>query len=279
MRFAGQHVIVTGGSSGIGKATARVLVREGAHVSIIARDEARLAQALAELESEAQDGNQRLLARSVDLTDWEATQDAFSALTSDGHPPDLLVNAAGYCHPGYFVDLPIEVFRESMAVDYFGTLYPTKAVASSMVARGKGHIVNFSSVAGFQGLFGFSAYSPAKYAVSGFTETLRQEMLPHGVYVSLVFPPTTKTPALERENRLKPPECAMIEGQIKVRSPEEVAKAVVRGIERRKRYILPGFDTKFYFLAAHLPKWLIAPLEWYLIDRIILRSKQRQGPA
>ena len=277
MGFVGQHAIVTGGSSGIGLATARLLVQKGAHVSIIARDQERLDQALAQLATARQDPGQRLAAESVDLTDWERTREALSTLAGNAHPPDLLVNAAGYAAPGYFREMPIAVFRESMDVDYFGTLHPTKALTPLMIERGQGHIVNFSSVAGFQGIFGYSAYSPAKYAVCGLTEVLRQELLPYGIQVSLVYPPTTDTPGLERENRTKPPECAEIEGQITVRSPDEVAREVVRGIERRKRYILPGLDTKFYFFAAHLPKWLTAPLEWYLTDRIILKSKRTQS--
>jgi 3-dehydrosphinganine reductase len=281
MGFEGQHAIVTGGSSGIGKATARLLAQEGAHVSIIARNRDRLEQALSEIESQRRHPGQRLAAQAVDLAGWEGTERAVSALTADGYPADLLINAAGYCHPGYFEDLPVEVFRESMDVDFFGTVHPTKAVVPQMIARRKGHIVNFSSVAGFQAIFGFTAYSPTKYAVSGFSEALRQEMMRYGVHVSVVYPPTTLTPGLVRENKLKPVECAMVEGQVKPHTAEEVARSVVRGIKRRQRYILPGLDTRFYFFAAHLPKWLVAPLEWYLIDRVIAQSsrERRQTPA
>jgi 3-dehydrosphinganine reductase len=274
MAFAGQHAIVTGGSSGIGKALAHLLVLEGAHVSIVARNQSRLEQALAELSEVRQDADQRIVARSTDLADWEQTQETISELIAGGYPPDILANVAGYCHPGYFEELPVQVLHRSMAVDYFGTVHPTKVVVPAMIERRRGHIVNFSSVAGFQAIFGFSAYSPAKYAVSGFSEVLRQEMKRYGITVSLVYPPTTLTPGLERENEIKPVECAMVEGQAVARTPHEVAAEVLRGIRRGRRYILPGMDTKFYFFAAHLPKWLTAPLEWFLIDRVIERASR-----
>jgi 3-dehydrosphinganine reductase len=93
----------------------------------------------------------------------------------------------------------------------------------------------------------------------------------------VVFPPTTRTPGLERENRLKPPETMLIEGQSKERSPEEVAAAVLRGIERRSKYILPGIDTKLYFLLAHLPRQLMGWVEYWFVDRMVAKARQAQS--
>lgn len=277
MSFSGRHAIVTGGSSGIGRAVAQLLAQRGANVSIIARTQSALDQTLGELDTLRADAAQRLRAVSADLGDWTQARDAIAGLTSDGNAPDLLINAAGYCHPGYFERLPVDVFHDSMRVDFFGTLHPTKAVTPLMIARGQGHIVNFSSVAGFYAIYGFTAYSAAKYAVTGFSEALRQELKPHGVSVSVVFPPTTRTPGLERENRLKPPECVLIEGQVRERSAEEVAVAVLRGIERQSRYILPGIDTKLCFLLAHLPRQLTGWAEYWLIDRVIAKARRTQN--
>ena len=275
--FGGKHAIVTGGSSGIGRAIARLLAQRGAHVSIIARTQSALDDTLGELEALRGDPAQRFSAASADLGDWPQARDAVSALTGDGRAPDLLVNAAGYCHPGYFEKLPVDVFHDSMRVDFFGTLHPTKAVAPLMIARRQGHIVNFSSVAGFFAFYGYTAYGAAKYAVTGFSEALRQELKPYGIAVSVVFPPTTRTPGLERENRLKPVECMLIEGQAKERSPEEVAVAVLKGIERRSRNILPGMDTKLFFLLADLPRPLRGVAEYWLIDRVIAQARRMQG--
>jgi 3-dehydrosphinganine reductase len=273
MGFAGKHAIVTGGSSGIGRATAHLLARRGAHVSIIARSQGPLDETIEELDALRVDGKQQFRAASADLGEWAEAREAIAALASNGHAPDLLINAAGYCHPGYFERLSVDVFHDSMRVDFFGTLHPTKAAIPFMIERGRGHVVNFSSVAGFVALYGFTAYSAAKYAITGFSEALRQELKPHGIDVSVVFPPTTRTPGLERENRLKPPETMLIEGQSKERSPEEVAESLIRGIERRARYILPGADTKLYFLFAHLPPQLVGLIEYWMIDRKIAQGR------
>jgi 3-dehydrosphinganine reductase len=276
MDFAGQHAIITGGSSGIGRALARLLSERGAHISLIARRQSLLDETLGELASLRVDAAQVLRARSADIASWEETESAIRGLAADGLAPDLLLNVAGFSHPGYVQDLSIEVFRETMDVDYFGTVHTTKAVIPMMMERRRGHIVNFSSVAGFYAIFGFSPYCAAKFAVCGFSEALRQEMRPHGVHVSVVFPPTTKTPGLEWENQYKPLETQRIEGQITPQSADQVARTVLRGVERRKRYILPGFDTKVYFLLAHLPPALTGVFHWFFIDRIIAREYRKR---
>jgi 3-dehydrosphinganine reductase len=273
MNFHNQHAIITGGSSGIGRATARLLTQRGAHVSIIARRQELLDETLAELE--ALRGNptqQRLRSYSADVTDWEQTQQAIATLTADGHPPDILINAAGYAHPGYFEELPLDIFHYSMDEDFFGTLYPIKAALPMMMERRSGHIVNFSSVAGFLGVFGYTAYSAAKFAVRGFSDVLRQELKPYGIHVSVIFPPDTDTPQLHYENQFKPLETRRIAGAARALTADQVAQALVRGIERRQVYILPSFDTKLYFLLSNGFGGLF---RWYF-DRVVAKARQER---
>ena len=116
-----------------------------------------------------------------------------------------------------------------------------------MVERGSGHIVNISSVAGYLGIYGYTGYSSAKFAVMGFTEALRFEMKPHGVRVSVVCPPDTDTPALAHERTLRPPETDVIAGNIKPISAEKVARAVVRAIGRGRYVVIPDALSAFYF--------------------------------
>jgi 3-dehydrosphinganine reductase len=275
MDFANQHVIITGGSSGIGRATAQLLTRRGAHVSIIARRQPLLDETLEELNALRQNPEQRLLAHSADLTDWEQTQQAMATLTANGYPPDILINAAGSCLPGYCEDLPIEVFRNMMDTNYFGTLHPIKAVLPAMMERRSGHIVNFSSFAGFVGLFGFTAYSAAKFAVRGFSDALRQEMKPYGIHVSVVFPPATDTPGLHAENQYKPLETHRIEGTLETRSADTVAHTVVRGIERRYIYILVGLYERLLFLLCNG----IADIKffpWFFFHRVVAQARRER---
>ena len=98
-------------------------------------------------------------------------------------PPDLLVNSAGVAHPGYFQELDLNIFHWMMEVNYFGTVYMTKEVIPSMLKRGSGYIVNISSMAGFVGTFGYTAYGGSKFAVRGFSDVLRAEMKIHGIGV------------------------------------------------------------------------------------------------
>jgi len=270
--FCSQHAIITGGSSGIGRATARLLTRRGANVSLIARRQELLDETVTELESQRQSPAQRFQARSADVTDWEQTQAAIAALTADGLPPDILVNAAGFAHPGYVEELPLEIFHQTMDVDFFGTLHPIKAVLPAMMERRSGHIVNFSSVAGFLGVFGYTAYGAAKFAVRGFSDVLRQEMKPHGIHVSVIFPPDTDTPQLHYENQFKPLETRRIAGAAQALKANQVAQALVRGIERRQAYILPSLDTKLYFLLSNGPTGLF---RWYF-NRVIAGARRER---
>lgn len=276
MDFHNQHAIITGGSSGIGRATARILTQRGAHVSIIARRQELLDETLAELEPLRENSAQRLRACSADVANWEQTHEAIAALTADGYPPDILINSAGITHPGYFEELGLEIFHKIMDVDFFGTLHPIKAVLPTMMERRSGHIVNLSSGAGLWGSFGYTAYGAAKFAVRGFSDALRQEMKPYGIHVSVIFPPNTDTPQLHYENQFKPLEAHRIEGAVKTLTAEQVAQALVRGIERRQAYILPSFDTWLYFLLSN-GIVAIKLCRWYFFDRVIAKTRRERG--
>ncbi|MBN1811046.1 MAG: SDR family oxidoreductase [Anaerolineae bacterium] len=272
MDFHNQHAIITGGSSGIGRAIARLLTQRGADVSIIARRQELLDETLAELGSLRENQAQRLTSRSADLTEREQAQKAIADLIAGDHPPDILINAAGFAHPGYFEELPLDIFHTTMDIDYFGTLYTTKVVVPTMMERRSGHIVNFSSVAGFLSAFGYTAYSAAKFAVRGFSDALRQELKPYGIHVSIVFPPDTDTPQLHYENQFKPLETRRLGGPVSATTADKVALAVVRGIERKKTYIIPSFDGQLYFLLFNGPTGL---LHWYC-DRIIAQVRRER---
>jgi len=273
MDFNDQHAIITGGSSGIGRATARLLTRRGAHVSIIARRQELLDETLTELEALREHQSQHLRACSADLTDWGQTRQAIAALTADGLPPDILINSAGIIHPGYFEELPLDLFHTTMNVDFFGTLHPIKAILPAMMEQRSGHIVNISSVAGFLGVFGYTAYSAAKFAVRGFSDVLRAELKPYGIHVSVVFPPDTDTPQLHYENQFRPLETHRIAGTAKTLTADQVAQAIVRGIERRRAYILPGFDAWLYSL---LLNGCVGFSRWYF-DRVIAQVRRERG--
>ena len=275
MKVRGAVALVTGGSSGIGLATARHLAAAGAHVWLVARDEGRLQAAQAQVEAARPDADQRVGYSVADVADAEAASAAVAQAAEQIGPPTLLVNCAGVAHPGYFQELDLAIFRWMMDVNYFGTVHMAKAVAPGMIARGSGHIVNLSSAAGFLGVFGYTAYGASKYAVRGFSEVLRAEMKPHGIGVSVVFPPDVDTPQLAYENQFKPPETRAIAGAGSVLSPDQVAAAIVSGVERNRFAILPGLEAKLtYRLAGILGGW-VHPL----LDYLVARARPQTDPS
>jgi 3-dehydrosphinganine reductase len=145
-----------------------------------------------------------------------------------------------------------------------------------MMERQSGHIVNFSSIAGFVGTFGYTAYGASKFAVRGLSDALRVEMKPYGISISVVFPPNTDTPQLHYENRFKPEEAHRIEGVVKLLTADQVAKVVVRGIARRRAYILPGWDTKVIWWIANGLNSRPNILHWFLFDRVVARVRRER---
>jgi 3-dehydrosphinganine reductase len=258
VEWRGRHAVITGGSSGIGLAVAHRLAGRGATVSLIARGEQRLGAAAAEL----RDAGADVLTAAVDVADQEAVTRALHELEADAGPCDALVTSAGLARPGHFLELEDEVFRTMMEVDYFGTLHCLRAVAPGMVARRTGSLVAVSSGAALLGIFGYTAYGPAKFAVRGLMEALRDELQPHGVHVACVYPPDVDTPQLADENQYKPAETSAISGTVKPMTAAAVADAVVRGMDRRTFAIYPNVEMRM--LAAVAPP--LAPVIRRLVD-------------
>ena len=244
-RIAGSHVVVTGGSLGIGLATAWACAERGARVSIIGRDHERLASAQRQL-------GQGAAVAAADVTDPDALATAFGDLVETHGPCDILVAAAGQAEPGYFLDLEPEAFRRQMELNYFGTLHAVRAVLPAMLDQERGHVVLVSSVSGLIGVFGYGAYTPTKFAVRGLGEALHGEFRPRGIVTSIVYPPDTNTPGFHHENLTKPPETARLSSGIAPVSAEQVATAIVRGIERDRLHVTAEWQTRIIARLADL---------------------------
>jgi 3-dehydrosphinganine reductase len=224
--FAERHVIVTGGSSGIGLATVTRSARLGARVSVVALDDADLAR----LREAPPPGNHPLHLEGADVGDRAAATAAVRACIAAHGPCDVLVTSAGIARPGYFSELDDDQFERHMRINYFGTLWPIRAVVPAMADRGRGSLVLISSAAGLLGVFGYSAYGPSKYAVRGLAETLRTELKPLGIQVSCVYPTDVDTPQLGGEEQYKPAELRALSGTVRPIPPEQVADVILRAV-------------------------------------------------
>jgi 3-dehydrosphinganine reductase len=242
MRWQGAHVVVTGGSSGIGEAVAREAARRGARLTLIARGADRLDAAARSIRSCTPSAVVGVMA--IDVSDRDAVHDALDRAAAERGDVEVLVCSAGISRPGRFLELDDDVFRSMVEVDYFGTLWPVRAVAPGMAARGHGSIVGVSSAAGLVGVYGYSAYGAAKFAVRGLLESLRTELAPLGVHVGCAFPPDVDTPMLADEAAFKPAETAAIAGSITALSADQVAAAIVAGIDQRRAEIYADVQTR-----------------------------------
>ena len=247
MPWTHRHVLVTGGSSGIGLATAELVVRRGAQVTLIARDAARLDDARSRVEAARKTPAQRVVTRAVDVADRTALLEAIASAREEIGPVDMLFACAGYCTPGRFIELPVEAFEQHVGVNLLGVIHAARAVVPEMIERGAGHIALVSSMGGLVGVYGYSAYSAAKFGVTGFAEVLRCELKPHGIGVTLLVPPNVDTPGYAREIAVEPVETKAINGIAQTRSPEEIAELFVRGVERDNFLVLPGLTNKLLY--------------------------------
>ena len=241
----GKHVLITGGSQGIGLATAAACRGRGARVSVVARDPARLAQAQSMIEG--------LAVASADVTDPGTLQQAIRDLEVTHGPCDVIVTAAGAAEPGYVQDLGAQVYRRHVELNQMGTIHAVSAVLPGMLERGEGHVVLVSSVVGLIGVFGYAAYAPTKFAVRGYGLALDAEVRDRGVRVSIAYPPDTRTPGFERENLTKPIETQRVSGAVKPIAPERMANAIARGIERNRLHITADRQTAAMAALLDLP--------------------------
>jgi len=267
-KFLGKNIIITGGSSGIGKACGKKLASLGANITIVARDKNKLSIAKTEIEKNSQNKTQKIVDIVADVSDRSQIEKAIELSVNKIGDPDILITSAGIAVPGYFQQQSLEIFERSMAINYFGSLYAIKAVLPFMINKKQGNIVLISSGAGAIGIYGYTTYSPTKFALTGLAECLRSELKPFKINVSIVYPPDTDTPQLQAENKTKPAATKMITGTAKLWNAENVAKIIVEGIENNSFTIAPGLEMT---LLLKLNSFLKPILNWYF-DRIVAKN-------
>ncbi len=250
--YPNKSVLITGGTSGIGLALAKKLILEGCKVAVLSRQQVLLENSVKEISMIAPGSASSLVTIQADVTKRKELNQILDDHTSIHGLPDIVINCAGVAHPGTFTSLKPEIFEWLMNVNYFGTVNVLKSIVPGMKTRRSGVIVNISSVAGFLGIYGYTAYSASKFAVTGFTDALRSELIPFGIQVSIVFPPDTQTPQLDYEQKFKPYITKQVAGSAKLMSAEVVADEIVKKVARKKYVILPGNEGKLIYILNNL---------------------------
>jgi NAD(P)-dependent dehydrogenase (short-subunit alcohol dehydrogenase family) len=247
-------IVVTGGGSGIGRELVLNLLSRNASVAAVDINESAL-QEILELAGNRKDN---LSTQLVDITDKDAVAELPEQVISKHGTVDGLINNAGIIQP--FVrleDLDYAAIERVMSVDFYGTLYMTKAFLPYLLERPESHIVNVSSMGGFLPVPGQSVYGAAKAAVKLLTEGLRTELIETNVRVTAVFPGAIGTDiAAHSETDLS---LESVSGtrlaSIKPMEPQKAAQIIVDGIERNRYRVLVGLDSRLMdFLYRTSPK-------------------------
>eukprot|EP00727_Mastigamoeba_balamuthi_P000886 m51a1_g10795 putative 3-dehydrosphinganine reductase (497) ;mRNA; r:55202-58292 len=226
--FARKHVVITGGATGLGKALATEMALRGSRVTIISRSRPKLEAAVSDISAACSRPGDVMFV-PADVTDAEAVAKAVAQAVDAFGPVDLLVCNAGMAKPGYVMDTPAEVFAEQMTLNYCGCVNTVRAGLPHMPAGSR--ILVVSSALGITGSIGYSQYAATKYALRGFAESLRLELAPKGVAVTLFLPPNMNTPGYEIEELTKPAEARAIDQTSPTLDPAEAARRCIEGLE------------------------------------------------
>jgi len=227
-------VLVTGASSGIGRAIARELATQASTMVLVARGEERLRQVATDMRVAHPGLEVRVM--STDITNREAVDRLLANVAADVGPVDILVNSAGIVSTTFLEESPVQEVDEMIALNVTALTYLVRKLVPGMIERGRGGILNVGSFYGFTVLPGLAAYVGTKHYVSGLNEALRAELAGTGVVISQVAPGPVKTDFWN----LAPNRTGFDFPSFLFVSPELVARSAIRGFGRGKALIVPA---------------------------------------
>jgi short-subunit dehydrogenase len=233
-------VYITGGSSGIGLALAHIYAGAGDNVILLARNVSKLDKTVCECRALAVDAKQAISASSLDITAYDQLQARMDTIVAEHGLPDLLILSAGVATNKIFLDTSREEFDRVVDVNFAGSRETARSVLPGMLARGSGQIAFISSSAGLVGLYGYSAYSASKFAVTGFVQSLRQELIGTGVSVNLVCPPEVATPMIATEAATALPQTRFLKDLVGTLAPDVAASKIAKGLSKNRPVVVPG---------------------------------------
>jgi dehydrogenase/reductase SDR family member 7B len=268
MKFKDKVVIVTGATSGIGEACALVFGKAGAKIVITGRSQVKLDKTLDLLQNAGIDAYGILADAGSEVDNKSLAEDTIKHYGRI----DILINNAGISMRALFEDLDMEVFRKVMDTNFWGTVYATK-YCLPQILKNKGSVVGVSSINGYRGTPARTAYTASKYAMNGFFESLRTEVMKRGVHVLVACPGFTSSNI--RNNALTADGSVQGESpreEEKMMTSEEVAQEIYNATVKRKRDIVLTRQGK---LAVFLNKWMPG-----IMDGIVYKhmAKEKDSP-
>lgn len=250
-------MIITGASSGIGESTARMVAKRGAKVVLSARRKEKLEL----LSNELKDS----FVVCTDVTQEKSVENLVNQTLEKYGRIDVLINNAGLLLHKPIVESSLSEIKAVMETNFFGAVLCTRAVVPIMKRQGKGTIMNVASISGLISFENLGYYGASKFALVGFSESLRQELISEGIFVSVICPGIVNTPmtkAILDE--------ALARGRRAVAiSPEKVASKILTAIEKRKTKVFVPWSTHllywFYFFFQKFAEWIVS---------LVLRSQK-----
>jgi butyryl-CoA dehydrogenase len=259
--FDGRVAAITGAGSGIGRALARDLARQGAHLALCDIDAVGLAETVALCEG----SGVKVTSQRLDVADRDAVYAWADQVVEDHGKVNLIFNNAGVALGATIEAMSYDDFEWLMNINFWGVVYGTKAFLPYLKAAGEGHIVNLSSVFGLISVPAQSAYNAAKFGVRGFTDALRMEleMDSCGVSSTTVHPGGIKT-NIARNARMDESVASLTGSvdparhfdRVAMTTPEKAARVILAAVKNNRRRALIGMDAKLIDLVSRLPAGL-----------------------
>jgi|TARA_B100001109_G_scaffold238180_1_gene219810 short-subunit dehydrogenase len=261
--FKGKTVIVTGASSGIGEATAKEFLLQGAKVILVSRSESKMQDSFKDFSQDSYS------IYPFDLTNLDEIDSFAKMLIAKEGPVDILFNNAGVSQFGYFEESDLSVLDKIMELDFFSVVQFTKSILPHMVSKKSGQIVTNTSVAGLVGSRNRSFYSSAKFALHGFFDSIRSEIIHHNVHVTLIAPGRVATDV--GRNALTSsgaPYGKDDRGHQKGLTSSVAAKRILKAIKNKKREAVIAKWNDIAWLAVYIRKF--SPSFYFFLARRIV---------
>ena len=245
-----QRALVTGASSGIGRAFALALAAGGTEVVLVARRRERLEALATEVESTHGTKAEVLVA---DLADEQQLRAVERCVADDARPIDVVVNCAGFGTHGRFAELPVEREEEEILVNVLAPVRLTRAALPGMIERGRGGIINVSSIAAIQPLPHWATYGATKAYLTSFSQAVHEEVRGQGVTVLALMPGFTRSEFQDRSDS----GTERLPGFVWMAS-EDVARSALDALGRGRATLVPGFGYRVFAALSRVSPWGLA---------------------